>query len=58
MYTLLDYGLPEDQERTLSLPLESLIEMMTELNTQGYEMRTQYHFTQVFICAWSSSLHS
>ncbi len=34
IYQLLDYGLSEDQERTLSQPLESLIEMMTELNAQ------------------------
>ena len=32
VYSILDYGLPEDQERTLSQPLENLIEMMTELD--------------------------
>ncbi len=34
VYQLLDYGLPEDQERTLSPSLEGLIETLIELNSQ------------------------
>lgn len=50
VYDILDYGLPEDQERALSQPLENLIEMMTELEgTERYICRQPLHSAYI-IC--------